>query len=138
MGNVTVKGRRVRTGKSDIQIYGIFSDLNNFTTGLPDDITSKAEISSTQNTLNVKVQGFDLGLSVKERVPYSLISMGEQNGSLFPFCFNIRIDSCGESCSEFEFEMEAELPGLFKSLIGSKLQEFIDKLTDTVEKSLSV
>ena len=138
MGNVTAKGRKVRVGRSDMQIYQLFSDLNNFTANLPPEISSKAEVSSTRDSLNIKVQGLELGLNVRERVPYSMIAMGEQAGSLFPYNFTIMIDSCGESCSEFQFEMNADLPGFFKTILGSKFQELIDKLTDSVEKSLSV
>ncbi len=136
MGNIYVKGRRVKVCKSAEQIYNLFSDLNNISANLPADISSKADITTTEDTLTAKVQGIELGLRIDEKIPFSLIKMVHNQKSLFPYTFQINIDSLGESESEFGLEMETDLPGMFKLMIGSKLQDTVDKLTDVIEKSL--
>ncbi len=137
MGNINVKGRRVKVFRSAEQIYNLFTDLNNISANLPADVSSKADITTTHDTLTAKVQGFELGLRIEEKSPYSLIKMVQNGTSLFSYTFQIKIESLGENESEFGLEMETELPGMFKSMIGSKLQDMIDKLTDAIEKSLS-
>ncbi len=137
MGNINVKGRRVKVCRSAEQIYILFSDLNNISANLPADISSKADITTTRDTLTAKVQGFDLGLRIEEKNPYSLIKMVQNGNTLFSYTFLVKIESLGEIESEFGLEMDTELPGMFKSIIGSKLQDMIDKLTDAIEKSLS-
>jgi len=137
MGNINVKGRLVTVCRPAEQIYNLFTDLNNISANLPADISSKADITTTRDTLTAKVQGFDLGLRIEEKNPYSLIKMVQNGNALFSYTFLIKIESLGENESEFGLEMNTELPGMFKSLIGSKLQDMIDKLTDAIEKSLS-
>ena len=55
MGNITVKGRKVLVKRSADQVFTLFSDLNNFTGSLPPEITGKAEIASTRDTLTAKI-----------------------------------------------------------------------------------
>ena len=136
MANTQAKGRTVRIQQPASQIFAIFSDLTNFTKSLPEDIGKKANIVSTCDTLSGNVQGFDLGIKVAERIPFSLIRYEQYGRGPFPFNFIMRIESISQMESSFNLELNAELSGMFKMMLGGKLQEAVDKITDELEKGM--
>ena len=70
-------------------------------------------------------------------MPVSLIKMAQYGNAPFPYIFLIKIGPLGDSESEFELEMESDLPGMFKAMVSGKLQELVDKLTDGLENALA-
>lgn len=133
MGNTQIKGRRVIVKYPVQALFELFSDLTNFTRNLPQDMLKGSEVTSTKDTLVAKVQGFEIGLLVAERVEYSLIRYDQYGKNLFPYTFFVRLDSKGEAETEFMIEMDTELSGMFKMMVGGKLQELVDKVTDQIE-----
>lgn len=133
MGNTQIKGRRVVVKYPASALFELFSDLTNFTKNLPQDMLKGSEVTSTRDTLVAKVQGFEIGLVVAERVEFSLIRYDQYGKNLFPYTFFVRLDSKSESETEFMIEMDTELSGMFKTMVGGKLQELVDKVTDQIE-----
>ncbi len=136
MASTQAIGRTVKIQQPASQIFAIFSDLTNFTKSLPADIGKKADIHSTSDTLTGKVQGFEIGIKVAERVPFSLIRYEQYGKSPFPFNFIMRIESISPTECLFNLELNAELSGMFKMMLGGKLQEAVDKITDELEKGM--
>ncbi len=136
MASTQAIGRTVKIQQPASQIFGIFSDLTNFTKSLPADIGKSADIHSTSDTLAGKVQGFEIGIKVAERVPFSLIRYEQYGKSPFPFNFIMNIESVSPTESLFNLELNAELSGMFKMMLGGKLQEAVDKITDELEKGM--
>lgn len=133
MGNTQIKGRRVVVKHPAPALFELFSDLTNFTKNLPQDMLKGSEVTSTKDTLIAKVQGFEIGLVVAERVEYSLIRYDQYGKNIFPYTFFVRLDSKSEAETEFMIEMDTELSGMFKMMVGGKLQELVDKVTDQIE-----
>jgi hypothetical protein len=48
----------------------------------------------------------------------------------------MRIESISPMESSFNLELNAELSGMFKMMLGGKLQEVVDKITDELEKGM--
>ena len=133
MGNTQIKGRRVVVKYPATALFELFSDLTNFTKNLPQDMLKGSEVISTKDTLVAKVQGFEIGLVVAERVQYSLIRYDQYGKSIFPYTFFVRLDAKSETETEFMIEMDTELSGMFKTMVGGKLQDLVDKVTDQIE-----
>ncbi|MCK9627045.1 MAG: hypothetical protein M0R37_00465 [Bacteroidales bacterium] len=133
MGNTQIKGRRVVVKYPASALFELFSDLTNFTKNLPQDMLKGSEVNSTKDTLIAKVQGFEIGLVVAERVQYSLIRYDQYGKNIFPYTFFVRLDSKSETETEFMIEMDTELSGMVKMMVGGKLQELVDKVTDQIE-----
>jgi len=133
MGNTQIKGRRVVVKYPARALFELFSDLTNFTKNLPQDMLKGSEVTATRDTLIAKVQGFEIGLVVAERVEYSLIRYDQYGKNIFPYTFFVRLDSKSEAETEFMIEMDTELSGMFKTMVGGKLQELVDKVTDQIE-----
>jgi len=133
MGNTQIKGRRVVVKYPAPALFELFSDLTNFTKNLPQDMLMGSEVTSTRDTLIAKVQGFEIGLIVAERVEYSLVRYDQYGKNIFPYTFFVRLDSKSEAETEFMIEMDTELSGMFKTMVGGKLQDLVDKVTDQIE-----
>lgn len=133
MGNTQIKGRRVVVKYSARALFELFSDLTNFTKNLPQDMLKGSEVTATRDTLIAKLQGFEIGLVVAERVEFSLVRYDQYGKNIFPYTFFVRLDSKSEAETEFMIEMDTELSGMFKMMVGGKLQELVDKVTDQIE-----
>lgn len=133
MGNTQIKGRRVVVKYSARALFELFSDLTNFTKNLPQDMLKGSEVTATRDTLIAKLQGFEIGLVVAERVEFSLVRYDQYGKNIFPYTFFVRLDSKNEAETEFMIEMDTELSGMFKMMVGGKLQELVDKVTDQIE-----
>ena len=48
----------------------------------------------------------------------------------------MNIESVSPTESLFNLELNAELSGMFKMMLGGKLQEAVDKITDELEKGM--
>jgi len=85
-----------------------------------------------------------VGVRVVERTPFSRVVIGQGEGT--PLNFNITAcfdtidipDNPNVDCQTgFHIEMDIELPGMLKMMIGGKLQGFLDEVTDMIARSLA-
>ena len=82
------------------ELYMVFCDMRNFSKLVPGKV--EAEVSADYDNLCVTVQGFKIGVRVDDREPYRLISV----------------------------EIDANLNLMMRSLLGSKIQQGLDKMVD--------
>lgn len=110
------------------ELYMSFTDLRNFLNFLPED--KKQGVTADSDSLTANVQGFELGVSVEERVPYSRI-LFKDNGGPFPFRLTLHFDPSDEpGKTDFHIDLSAELNLMMQMFLGSKLQGAMDKLVD--------
>ncbi len=134
MSNTKVQGKKVVVKQPANVLFAFFSDLTNLVKNIPEDIKNQSELSATSDALVAKVKGFQIGLKVAERIPYKSVKYIQNGNSPFPFSILVNMSSIGEAETDFQLEMEAELPMMIKMMIGGKLQEFVDKITDEIER----
>ena len=129
MSNTEVKGQKVQVNQPAEKVFAAFSDLSNFSKNLPEEHRDK--VTATPDTLVIQAQGVELGIQAAERVPCSLLRF-EPYGSqkLFPFTFWMYIESIDQGHATIQLELHAELNMMMKMMLGSKLKEGIDKLTE--------
>ena len=135
MGITQVKGRKVVVKHPADVLFSLFSDLTNFSRNLPSDIRDKVELQSTTDTLLAKVMGFQVGIKVEERIPYSSIRYVQFAKSPVQFTFKVLFNTVDDVSTEFQLELEADLHGIFQMMSG-KLQGAVDKVTDEIERGL--
>ncbi len=133
MANTHLEGRTVRLKHSPQVVYSLFSDLSNFTRNLPQEMRDKAEITASADTLVGKVQGFELGIHVSERIPFNRIRYEQYGASPFTFEIDVSLTDMGDGSTEFQLFFDSEIPGMIKMMLGNKLQEAIDKITDQIQ-----
>lgn len=135
MSATQVRGRDLQVKHPPVVLYTLFSDLRRFADNLPADLKDKVTVDA--DTIVASAQGIEMGLRVDQRIPYSLISLAETGKFPFPFKINFHFSPVGADGSLFYIELYAELPTMVKMMMGGKLQEMVDKITDQIEQALN-
>lgn len=136
MSTTNAVGRQIKVSRPASELFAIFSDLTNFTRGLPQEQLVKADVVATSESIRGKLQGMEIGIKIGERIPFTLVKYESFGPSPVPFRIFVRIEDAGALQSLFSLELEAELSGMFKMMLGGKLQEAVDQLTDRLEGAL--
>lgn len=112
------------------ELYMSFVDMRNFVNMLPED--KRGDVKADYDSLSVTVQGFSLGVRVTQRIPYSRIDV-TGDGAPFNFDISVHFDSTSDSSrTDFWIELSADLNFMMKMMLGSKIQEALDKVVDSL------
>jgi hypothetical protein len=111
------------------ELYMAFTDLQNFRNMLPED--KKEMVTATFDTLTATVQGFNIGVKMHERVPYSRIELVDF-GAPFAFHIVMHFDPSAQDTykTDFWIQVEADLNLMMKMMLSGKLKEALDKVVD--------
>ena len=124
------KSKRATVSKAPYQLYMAFVDMRNFVQFLPED--KKEGVVADYDSIHATVQGFPIGVKVAERVPYSRLEF-QDDGAPFPFRIKMHFDPAADPYkTEFQITFEAELNFMMSMLLGSKLQDAMDKMVDAL------
>lgn len=125
---VEIKSKRATVSKAPYELYMGFTDMRNFIQLLPED--KKADVTADYDYLHATVQGFPVGVKVVDRIPYSKIEFAD-DGAPFQFRLKMMFDPASDPYkTDFQIVLDAELNFMMKTLLGSKLQEALDKVVD--------
>jgi len=114
--------------KSQSELYMGFVDMRNFQAMIPSD--KGINVKADYDTLSANVENFNIGVKVSGRVPYSLIQL-QDNGAPFNFGISVHFDEAPQAGkTDFWVELDADLNLMMKMMLGSKLQEGLDKIVD--------
>ena len=121
-----IRSRNAIVSRQPYELYMAFVDMRNFLQFLPED--KKQEVTADYDSIKGTVQGFNVGVRVAERIPYSRIDF-KDDGAPFQFGVSMFFDPAAEAGkTDFHIEFTAELNFMMKMLLGSKLQEALDKM----------
>ena len=111
------------------ELYMSFTDLSNFVRMLPED--KREMITADMDTLSATIQGFNVGIKVHERVPYSRIDLVDY-GAPFAFHIVVHFDPSREDAykTDFWITVEADLNLMMKMMLSGKIQEALDKVVE--------
>jgi hypothetical protein len=129
--SVDVKSKHGHVSKQPFELYMAFVDMRNFLQFLPED--KKEGVEADYDTISATIQGFKIGVMVKERVPYSRIEFID-NGAPFRFSGSLHFDAVPSDPAKTDFyiEFKADLNLMMKMLLGSKLKDAMDKAVDAL------
>jgi len=103
-----------------------FTDMRTFAQMVPQDKV-KAEITADYDSLTATVQGFRIGVRVDERQPYRLIRIGSSESPV-EFVAVLHFEpSQIPARTDFWIDLDANLNFMMKTMLGSKLQQVIDR-----------
>ncbi len=128
MGSSKIKGKAVAINVPAHALYTAFADMRHFVERLPEE--KKQGITATSDTIEGEVQGLRMGAAISERIPFSCIKIKEYGQTPFQFEVSLFFDAADVQKTMFHMEVDAELPFMVKMLIGNKLQEVVDKITE--------
>lgn len=135
MGITQVKGKVVTVEQPSYVLYTAFSDMRNFVAALPPD--KKETVVATEDTIEGEVQGFKMGLKIAHKTPFSSIMFQNYGNTPFEFAITVFFDAIDSYKTEFHLELNADLPMMVKMMLGSKLQQGVDQITEQLGMALS-
>lgn len=114
--------------KAPYELYMAVTDLRNILQVIPAD--KREGVTVDFDSIHAKVQGFDIGVRIIERTPYSRIVL-KDDGAPFSFTVNVNFDSAPVSTQTvFSLDVDADLNFMMKTLLGSKIKDALDKVVD--------
>ena len=127
---VQIKSKRALVSKAPYQLYMAFVDMRNFVQFIPED--KRGDVSADYDSIRATVQGFEIGVRVKDRTPYSKIEFAD-DGAPFHFGLVMHFDPAVDPYkTDFQIILDADLNFMMKTLLGSKLQDALDKVVDSL------
>lgn len=128
--SVKIKSKTALVSKAPYELYMVFTDMSNFVRFLPED--KKAEVTADYDSLHAVVQGFNIGVRISERIPYSRIDFAD-DGAPFQFVLSMHFDAAPDPYkTNYHISLDADLNFMMKALLGSKLQEALDRIVDAI------
>ena len=124
-----IKSKRAIVSKAPYELYMAFVDMRNFVQFIPED--KKGDVNADFDSIHATVQGFNVGVKVVQRTPYSRIEFAD-DGAPFQFRLAMHFDAASADPykTDFQIVLEAELNFMMKTLLGGKLKEALDKVVD--------
>ena len=130
MAATEVIGKTVILNQPSYVLYNAFSDLKRIESTLPED--QRGKVRFEEDSLLVKVQNFELGARIHNKIPFSLIEFEQYGQMPFPFLASMHMEPMSDTQTCFHIELRAELNTMMKMLVGKRLPEIVDKLTDGI------
>lgn len=120
------------TSSSAAQIYNVLSNLKNIERVkdlIPKDKIQEMEISEDQIRIKVDGLGQKLTIAIIERVENDMIKFGLEG---IPMQANlwIQLKEIADSDTRIKLTLKADIPMMFKMMIGNKLQQGLDQAAD--------
>lgn len=125
-----INSKKAVVSKAPYELYMGFVDMRNFLALLPED--KKEGVEADYDYIRATVQGFDIGVKVSERVPYSKISFVD-DGAPFSFQMDMHFDSVGApDKTEFYINVNADLNFMMKTFLSPKIKDALDQVVDAL------
>ncbi|MBQ3207976.1 MAG: hypothetical protein IJB38_08250 [Bacteroidales bacterium] len=127
---VQIKSKRAVVSKAPYELYMVFTDMSNFVRFLPEE--RKADVTADYDSLHATVQGFNIGVRISSRTPYSRIDFAD-DGAPFKFALSMHFEPASDPYkTDYQICLDADLNFMMKTLLGSKLQDALDKVVDAI------
>lgn len=126
-----IKSKHATVSRPPYMLYMAFVDMRNFSQFLPEDKRNEVQLEADYDSVHAVVQGFNVGVKVVERVPYSRIDFAD-DGAPFNFAVTMHFDAVpgDPEKTDFSVEVHAELNMMMKMMLSSRIQEALDKMVD--------
>ena len=127
--NTDIISKHGIVSKSPFELYMAFVDMRNFLQMLPED--KRQGVEADYDTITATIQGFKIGIMVRDRIPYSMIQFID-NGAPFSFGGSLHFDAVpdGSQRTDFHIEFHADLNLMMKTMLSGKIKEALDKVVD--------
>ncbi len=136
MSEITrVTGREVLLKRPPMVLFGLFADLSALVQNVPEEYGGK--ITADKDSVHIEYKGINLGFVVARREPFSLVELKDDGKSILSFSVTFHMEPVGLDSTLFHIELATELNFMMKMMLGNKLQEMVDSITDQVEKAVN-
>jgi carbon monoxide dehydrogenase subunit G len=118
---------------SQEKVFNYISDFRNFSGLLPGDRLNNLQISKEK--INFDIQGLGtIGLEIREKLPWSMMTVGASEDSSADFTFIIHIHESEKDVSEVKLNLNANLNMFLEMMARNPLQQFVDLMVDKLSE----
>ncbi len=142
MADTLLTSKTVLVDRQPVVLYSSLENLGTLVANLPED--KRRSISATADTISASVQGFNLGVRVADRTPFSSVTFRQIDGSPVEFSLKAVFDSVDDPSNpdadcktNFHIELAAQLGGMLKMMLGGKLQKALDGIAQMIADAAS-
>ena len=117
------------------QIYTVVNRFDNLTPAVADKVE---EWQATEDTCSFKAKGFTVKLRMAEKEEPKLIKIvGDDGGVPMDFAFWLQLKEVAPDDTRMRLVLHIELNMMMRMMVGSKLQEAVDKIAEAVAQSFN-
>ena len=122
------KSKHGTVSRAACELYMNFVDCSRFVEMIPED--KRSGVTADYDSIKATIQGFSIGVRIVRREPYKLIML-EDDGAPFHFGIDLHFDETDNpSKTDFYINVTADLNLMMKMMLGSKIQEGLNKIVD--------
>ena len=124
------KSKTVIVNAAPMALFNRFTDLEGLVASVPEQ--QRKDITVDGDSLRVSYGGFTIAVRIVEKTPFSRIRVVDVEA---PFHFTVTINlNPGEMPFQtaLDIELDADLNFMMKAMIGSHIQEFLDKAVTSI------
>ena len=133
MQEYTSKQQQIRRPAQ--QIYTVVSRFDNLTPAVADKVE---EWQATEDTCSFKAKGFTVKLRMAEKEEPKLIKIvGDDGGVPMDFAFWLQLKEVAPDDTRMRLVLHIDLNMMMRVMVGSKLQEAVDKIAEAVAQSFN-
>jgi len=113
-----------------VVFFSRVTDLQGIISSVPED--KRKDIVLSGDTVSMTYSGFTISIRMAERNPFSRVVYEDVEA---PFHFKVKLfldPAESSAATTFHIEVEADLNFMMRSLLGSKIQEALDKAVDAL------
>lgn len=117
------------------QIFAVISRFDNLTPAVADRVE---EWQADEEHCSFKAKGFTVKLRMDERVePKHVKIVGDQGGVPVDFAFWIQLHKVSDADTRLRLVLHVELNMMMKMMVGSKLQDAVDRIAEGIAQAMN-
>lgn len=117
------------------QIFAVISRFDNLTPAVADCVE---EWQADEEHCSFKAKGFAVRLRMDERVePKHVKIVGDQGGVPVDFAFWIQLHKVSDVDTRLRLVLHVELNMMMKMMVGSKLQDAVDRIAEGIAQAMN-
>ncbi len=117
------------------QIFAVISRFDNLTPAVADRVE---EWQADEEHCSFKAKGFAVKLRMDERVePKHVKIVGDQGGVPVDFAFWIQLHKVSDVDTRLRLVLHVELNMMMKMMVGSKLQDAVDRIAEGIAQAMN-
>lgn len=117
------------------QIFAVISRFDNLTPAVADRVE---EWQADEEHCSFKAKGFAVRLRMDERVePKHVKIVGDQGGVPVNFAFWIQLHKVSDVDTRLRLVLHVELNMMMKMMVGSKLQDAVDRIAEGIAQAMN-
>lgn len=117
------------------QIFAVISRFDNLTPAVADRVE---EWQADEEHCSFKAKGFTVKLRMDERVePKHVKIVGDQGGVPVDFAFWIQLHKVSDADTRLRIVLHVELNMMMKMMVGSKLQDAVDRIAEGIAQAMN-